>query len=282
MGIRTDLAIELREQTDETDGINLKTYDDEHLKVTHIKVTNDTGSKAIGKPIGTYINIDVPDLALHGGDYRLLEDLLLKELNTFSFAKNNILVVGLGNRNVTPDTLGPASADRILATRHLSKELREQTGLLGLKDVSVILPGVLGQTGIETLEIIKGIVENLKIEGVILIDAFAAGEITRLGTTIQLSDTGLSPGSGVGNNRKEISPATLKIPVLSIGVPTCVDAATLAKSFTGAPLKKGTEQMIVTPREIDLLIDRAASVLSKSINRYLQPDTERDLLLSIV
>lgn len=282
MGIRTDLAIELGNNQRDTNGINIQTKINNQLTVTHIKVLNQQGSAALGKPIGNYINIDVPDLTMHGGEYLLLEKTILDELKTLSFAENDFLVAGLGNRNITADTLGPATADSILATRHLSAELRKQTGLEKLKNVSVIMPGVLGQTGIETLEIIKGIIKSAHIKALLVIDAFAASDLSRLGTTIQLTDAGISPGSGVGNNRSEISKNTLGIPVIALGVPTCVDATTLALSFTSGPLKKNAESMIVTPKEIDMLIDRAAAVISRAVNCFLQPDTERDLLLSIV
>ncbi len=278
---RTDLAIELKENAVRCSGIRQSVRRIEQITVTEISVIDQEGSRNLGRPIGRYINIEVPDLTLQGGDMHTLEQTIIGCLSSFSFAKDNILVAGLGNRNITPDTLGPATADGILATRHLSKELRRQTGLATLKNVSVVLPGVLGQTGIETGEILKGIIKAADIQGLVIIDAFAAGDPARLGTTIQLCDTGISPGSGVGNNRKEISPATMGIPVIALGVPTCVDAVTLVRSLTDAPIQQ-SKTMIVTPREIDMLIDRCAAVLSRAINCFLQPDTDRDLLLSLV
>ncbi len=279
---RTDLAIELKEQASDLSGIESQTVKNGLLTVTKIKVTSEKGSKTIGRPIGTYINIDVPDLCLHGGEYGQLEEIIIEALNGFKFPKNNILVAGLGNRKITPDTLGPATADSVLATRHISEDLKKQTGLSTLKNVSVILPGVLGQTGIETVEIIKGVIASAKIEGLIVIDAFAASDVKRLATTIQLCDTGISPGSGVGNNRKEISETTLGIPVIAVGVPTCVDASVIAASVTGYKDNGEKVNMIVTPREIDILIDRSATVLSRAINFFLQPDTDRELLISVV
>ena len=279
---RTDLAIELKEQAQDLSGIESETKQIELLTVTKIKVNNQKGSKTIGRPIGTYINIDVPDLCLHGGEYNLLEECIIDALCSFDFPKDNILVAGLGNRKITPDTLGPATADSVLATRHISEDLKKQTGLDSLNSVSVILPGVLGQTGIETLEIIKGVVASANIKGLIVIDAFAASDVKRLATTVQLCDTGISPGSGVGNNRKEISKNTLGIPVIAIGVPTCVDAGVLAASITGYSETETKADMIVTPREIDILIDRSATVLSRAINFFLQPETDRELLVSVV
>ncbi len=274
MLLRTDLAVELKEQAKAEKPIECITEEHGCLKVTEIKVKTKEEANALKRAIGTYINIDVPDLVFHSGEYNLLEDLIVKKLLSFSFPKNNILVAGLGNKNITPDTLGPAVANRILATRHLSSELKKETGLTELYNVSVITPGVLGQTGIETKEIIRGIVKTANIEGVLLIDAFAASDINRLATTIQLCDSGISPGSGVGNNRLEISQATMGIPVIAVGVPTCVDIGNLLGG------KKGN--MIVAPRDIDLLIERSAEVLSRAINRFLQPKIEREFLMSIV
>ena len=273
---RSDLAVELNSRVSDTNGIICETEKNSIITVTRIKVINEQGEKSLGKPKGNYGNIDIPDLLYHGGDYEELEKIIIKEMRNFSFPENNVLVAGLGNRNITPDALGPAVADKILATRHLSPYLRRQTGLTGLKDVSVIQPGVLGQTGVETLEILKGVISSCNAEGLIVIDAFAAAEPKRLGTTIQLSDSGISPGSGVGNDRKEISQKTVGIPVIAVGVPTCLDAALFGNE------QKRETPMIVTPREIDMLIDRAADTLSLSLNCFLQPHTDRSLLLSIV
>ncbi len=274
MLFRTDLAVELNKQVKSKKPIECITEERGQLKITEIKVKTGEEANSLKRPIGTYINIDVPDLIFHSGEYNLLEDLITEKLCSLNFPKNNILVAGLGNKNITPDTLGPCVANRILATRHLSKELKEETGLKELYNVSVIMPGVLGQTGIETKEIIKGVVKAANIEGVLLIDAFAANDINRLATTIQICDSGISPGSGVGNNRAEISKATMGIPVIAVGVPTCIDIGNL---FSG---KKGN--MIVAPRDIDLLIDRSAEVLSRAINRFLQPKIEPEFLMSIV
>ena len=270
--LRTDLAIELREQLKEDKKIECVTEEHGLIKVTEIKVKTEEEAKALNRAVGTYVNIDVPDLTLHSGEYTELEEIIKNKLNNFLFPKNNILVAGLGNRNITPDLLGPATANNILATRHLTSELKEETGLSGLYNVSVITPGVLGQTGIETKEIIKGVVNSANIEGIVVIDAFAASDINRLATTIQLCDSGISPGSGVGNNRLEISQKTMGVPVIAVGVPTCADIGGLL----------GGKNMIVSPRDIDMLIDRSAAVLSSAINCFLQPKIPRDFLLSIV
>lgn len=276
MDARSDLAVELNSRVTDTSGIICTTEKLGIITVTKIRVINKQGEKSLGKPMGNYVNVDIPDLLYHGPNYEELENIIVKELTDFSFPKDNVLVAGLGNRSITPDALGPKVSEKILATRHLSPYLKEQTGLTSLKSVSVIQPGVLGQTGIETLEIIKGVIASSDARGLIVIDAFAAAEPERLGTTIQLCDSGISPGSGVGNDRKEISEKTVGIPVIAVGVPTCLDAA-----LFGSSTKRSTP-MIVTPREIDLLIDRAAATLSASLNLFLQPSTDKTLLLSIV
>ncbi len=275
---RSDLAVELKSNIEENSGIDSESERFGILTVTRIKVKNEEGSHAIKKPVGTYINIDIPDLLYHGGDYIELENIIIKECSKLLLIKNNILVAGLGNRNITPDALGPKVADRILATRHISNEIKQQTGLKNLKNVSVIQPGVLGQTGVETAEILKAVINASFAESLVVIDSFAAADAKRLGTTIQICDSGISPGSGVGNNRHEISKNTVGVPVIAIGVPTCLDAAL----FAGGSIKGKKAPMIVTPREIDLLIDRASNVISNAVNLFLQPDTDRNILLSIV
>lgn len=275
---RSDLAVELKSNIEENSGIDSESERFGILTVTRIKVKNEEGSRAIKKPVGTYINIDIPDLLYHGGDYIELENIIIKECSKLLSCKNNILVAGLGNRNITPDALGPKVADRILATRHISNEIKQQTGLKNLKNVSVIQPGVLGQTGVETAEILKAVINASFAESLVVIDSFAAADAKRLGTTIQICDSGISPGSGVGNNRHEISKNTVGVPVIAIGVPTCLDAAL----FAGGSIKGKKAPMIVTPREIDLLIDRASNVISNAVNLLLQPDTDRNILLSIV
>lgn len=273
---RSDLAVELKNRVKDKEGISSQSEKFGIITVTRISVTNEHGANSLGKPVGNYINVDIPDLLYHGGEYNELIEIIINELNALPFCKDDILVAGLGNRNITPDALGPQVAERILATRHISPYLKRQTGLSSLKNVSVIQPGVLGQTGVETLEILRGVINSCGAKALLVIDSFAAAKPSRLGTTIQLCDSGISPGSGVGNDRKEISPATVGIPVIAVGVPTCLDAALFGAN------NKSRSPMIVTPREIDLLIDRASSVIATALNCFLQPDTDRNILLSIV
>lgn len=195
--------------------------------------------------------------------------------------KENLLIAGLGNTDITPDAVGPLTVKHILATRHISGQFAENIGLKGLKSVSVIAPGVLGQTGIETTELIKGAIAAVKPDAVIVIDALAAMSAERLFKTVQLCDTGISPGSGVKNARREISGKTLGIPVIAIGVPTVTDADSLAYELTGKEPEKSCD-MFVTPKEVDLLCDRISEILSSALNRFLQPEIEEDIISQLV
>lgn len=276
MQLRTDLALEAREFVDEKEeGVVVKEEEQDGIKISEIKILNQKAAKKMNKPIGTYITAELAPLTdnLRDGDSKaeyigkLIEPLLPKE--------GTILIAGIGNETITPDALGPKSADNILATRHITGELKRSLGLSGLRSVAILAPGVLGQTGIETGELIKSVVESIKPSAVIAIDALASRSLSRLGCTIQISDAGISPGSGVGNHRLSLNKETMGIPVIGIGVPTVVDAQTLALELIpeaklsyqqkGLVSPRG-EQMIVTPREIDLLIERASRLVGMSLN----------------
>ena len=220
---RTDLALERREifrknnNLEEIDGIEIENKEiDPNLKVTKVDITNQNGEQAIGKPIGTYITIDIQKLRLaEEAEIQKSAEILSEELkeiiNKHIESKDDILVVGLGNIYVTPDSLGPKVINDIDVTRHIIKYIDENS-----RPVSAISPGVLGTTGIETLEILEGVVKEIKPKILIVIDALASRSIERISSTIQLSDTGIVPGAGVGNTRKEISKNTLGIPVIAI------------------------------------------------------------------
>ncbi len=285
MDIRTDLALEQKEtKKGEIAGVISTEEKTGALTVTRIKVTDEHGAAALKKSIGDYITVEIPPIDRHGGQWSQTVQVVVKELRALLGQTNGtVLVVGIGNTDITPDALGPKTALGVLATRHISRELCSQIGLDGLKSVAVLAPGVLGQTGMELQEIIKGAVENIKPCAVIAVDALAARRVSRLGRTVQLSNTGISPGSGVNNARKELSRKTLGIPVIAMGVPTVVDARTLIYDFCGSTPKGSTdENMIVTPREIDLMIDRAAELLSFSINVCLQPETDPEIIRALV
>lgn len=224
---RTDLALERREiirknnNLEEIDGVEIDNEEiDENLKVTKVNITNQNGEQAIGKPIGTYITIDIQKLRLaEEAEIQKSAEVLSKDLkeiiNKHIAPKDDILVVGLGNMYVTPDSLGPKVINDIDVTRHIIKYLPQYIDE-NSRPVSAISPGVLGTTGIETLEILEGVVKEIKPKLLIVIDALASRSIERISSTIQLSDTGIVPGAGVGNTRKEISKKTLGIPVVAI------------------------------------------------------------------
>ena len=235
--IRTDLALEVRESFPEDDveikGVILTEDIDEEnkIRISTVEIKDEAGAQAMGKPIGTYITIEAPDLDNSSEDYhKPVSDLISENLRklTGKLNRDDVLVVGLGNREVTPDALGPQVVDNLFVTRHLIREYGEefrQRNQLG--SVSAISPGVMGQTGMESLEIIKGVIQETNPKLIIVIDALASRSVSRLNTTVQIADTGISPGSGVGNNRKALNQESLGVKVIAIGVPTVVDAATI-------------------------------------------------------
>ena len=304
---RTDMADERRDiykkangLEDEIPGIETtEKQENENIKTSIVKITNEDGQKAIGKPIGTYITFDLKNLRYADDDeIDQTSNIISKEIKRIIDEKvssqDEILVVGLGNEYVTADSLGPKVVSEIEVTRHLLKYAPECV-VPGARSVSSIAPGVLGTTGIETLEIIKGITENVKPKLIIVIDSLASKSIERISSTIQISDTGIVPGAGVGNTRKELSVNTLGIPVIAIGVPMVVELATLVSDGINIFIKKlqekaesndylnklqqedkyeevkellnvGDYNMIVTPKEIDDLIENMGNIVSKSIN----------------
>ena len=289
---RTDLALDAAVLTnakpeDKIDGVLVNTYQKNDVTVTKVQITNSNGEKAIGKRCGNYITIE-DSLLRHGKQNSTdSEDAFVCELEEIirQHKHDVIFVVGLGNRFVTPDSLGPKVSDGIEVTRHLKKS--------GIK-LCTVSPGVLGITGIETGEIIEGITHKTKPDIIIAIDALASGSMSRICTTIQIADSGITPGGGVGNKRKELSERTLGVPVIAIGVPTVVDAATVANdamehlidaaggavevdhilqddAMRLALIKKSVSpyfgELIVTPSEIDSVIDHVAGIISRGINR---------------
>lgn len=288
MNARTDLAIEKDSfiSGDRPKGIRRKIFETEKTKVTKISVLDKEAAEVIGKPVGEYITVELDEFSY---DTELLDDRM-KSISTqisslLPKGDGTVLVAGIGNKDITPDALGPRCAEGIFSTRHITSELAEEIGLDRLNPVCSLATGVLGQTGIETGEIIKSVADAIKPKAVIVIDALAAAGLERLGRTVQITDTGITPGSGVGNKRAEISKNTLGVPVIAIGVPTVVDAVTLAKDMTGnntATESAEAQNMMVTPREIDVMIERAAKLISLCVNCALQPETDPELLLSVV
>ncbi len=282
---RTDLALEQREMHEALpEGVDCEEIKKGDAVITKITVKNELGAAALNKPIGVYITVEVPPFTDSLGDEELIS-ALAENLSELIPKKGSALIVGLGNREITPDALGPKAAAEILATRQIGPELQRIAGIEGIRSVSVLAPGVLGQTGIEVFNVLHALTQEIKPCFLIVIDALASRYLKRLGCTVQMCDSGIEPGAGVGNARKEISQKTLGVPVIAIGVPTVVDAATLVTDLTGGDGKIAEpdgRQMIVTPREVDLLISRAASVVADCINRALHPEINPQLIKELL
>ena len=306
---RTDLAVERTNlyrkanKLEEIDGIETEDQEiNENIKVSRVKITNENGEQAIGKKKGVYVTIDLKDLKVADEDeIQKASETLSNELKTLIQnhvqSKDDIMVVGLGNIYVTPDSLGPKVINEIDVTRHIIKYLPQYIDE-NARPVTAISPGVLGTTGIETYEILKGIVDNVKPKLIIVIDALASRSIERISSTIQISDTGIVPGAGVGNTRAEISERTLGIPVIALGIPTVVESAVLVNDCLDLLIEKMQNEaksnvylnqlkeqdnyekikdvlnpqnynMIVTPKEIDDLIENMKDVVARGINMSL-------------
>jgi spore protease len=242
-------------------------------------IDTENGAKTLGKPKGTYVTIEAPNLNAEGEDYhseiayRLAD--IVGGMMRFKKEDASILVVGLGNRMVTPDSLGPAVADHMMITRHIVKEFGSYAfGRDKVKSVSAIVPGVMAQTGMESVEIVKGIIRETKPDHIVAVDALAARNTKRLMRTIQVSDSGITPGSGVGNHRHGLNEKTLGVPVIALGVPTVVDAETIVNDAVndisdnteGGRIYRNLNMMFVTPKDIDESINRLASTISDALN----------------
>ncbi|MDO4313413.1 MAG: GPR endopeptidase [Eubacteriales bacterium] len=309
--VRTDLALEEKERfasdNVEIPGVVLEeSYDEEReIRITTVRIKTEKGAKTMGKPVGTYITLEAPNMSVPDEGYHqeVSEELMkfLKQLVKEDKDKEySVLIVGLGNRQVTPDALGPYVVDNLNITRHIIKEYgRYAVDEQNVKLVSAIVPGVMGQTGMETVEIVKGVVAETKPDFVIAIDALAARSSKRLNRTIQIADTGIHPGSGVGNHRNAINEETIGVPVIAIGVPTVVDAATIVNDSmenliaaleTSETLRgvgvvmqgyNATEKyelvkelisphlngMFVTPKDIDDTVRRISFTISEALNQ---------------
>lgn len=215
-------------------------------------------------------------------DYDELKNDIKNSLFSF-FEKEwkSFFVIGLGNREITPDSIGPLTAEKILATRHIAGEFAENLGLSNLKSTSVLVPNVLGKTGLETGEFIATMTEKIKPDAVIAIDALATSSINRLFRTVQITNGGISPGSGVKNSRKELSFKTLNVPVIAVGVPTVMTAESLAFELCKTE-PEINDEMIVTPKDNDLLCHRISEILASALNEVLQPDLDKEILKALV
>lgn len=273
MNGRTDLALEAAAVCGEAEGIEQTVEQTEGVTVTRTVIRSPQAAQRLGKPLGQYITVEVPPLS---DDEKRLEQharRIAQELTALLPAEGAVLVAGLGNAAITPDALGPQAADMVLATRHIQGEWARSLGLDDLRPVAVFPAGVLGKTGVESGELVRGLCRALAPAAVIAVDALAARSLSRLGCTVQLCDTGIAPGSGVGNNRRALTRELLGVPVIGMGVPTVVDAATLAQEVSGAPAadRQAAARMIVTPREVDVMVRRAARLVAMTINAALQP-----------
>ncbi len=296
MSIRTDLALERLELNGKITPTGVKKHEEtkQGILIVNVEVETDEAAALLNKPKGQYITFNVSDFKTPSENFMSEVETVAEELSKI-FPQNDkgVLIVGLGNSDITPDALGPKAISYMFATRHIDDDLKKSIGLEGIKPVCVIAPGVLGQTGIETAEITASLAKQLKPSFIIVIDALAAKSIERLGTTIQVSNTGISPGSGVQNRRKELSENTLGVPVISIGVPMVVDMTTIAYDLLGEGNPNNSSKsnpivsdrgrtMMVTPREIDVVIEHAAKMVAYSINKALQPTLSLDDLVALV
>lgn len=268
MGYRTDLAAEARAEYGQLDGVEVRTRTREDVTVTETVISTAEAGEKLGKSPGRYVTIELSGLKTGDIDEEDAGRLIAEELKPM-LCEGGALIAGLGNRRVTPDALGPRAADGVLATRHIAAALKEFAGIENTRPVSVIATDVLGRTGVETLELLRGAVGEIKPAFVIAVDALASLSTERLGTTVQICDAGISPGSGVGNRRAELSQKTLGVPVIAVGVPTVVDAATVAADYSGGYFQQ--RGFFVTPREVDALVDTAARIVSRGINEALNP-----------
>lgn len=311
MSIRTDLALEAHEvckeeaeKEAEIDGVDVDIQKDGSITITKIKITNSNGVDALGKPIGQYITIESPNLKYSVSDYEKTCEKIAETLCGLIGEQDDapILIAGLGNTEITPDALGPVVMSKLIITRHMKKHMGDYFGS-DFSNVCAIAPGVLGTTGIETASVIKGVVCEIKPSVIIAVDALAARSVDRISTTIQISDTGIQPGAGVGNRRDSLDEHTLGIKVISVGVPTVVDAATIARDSLDAALEemgrnsfsdgekeniiesslsKNISGLVVTPKDIDLVIERAAKTVANGINLAVHKNLTFDDIESFV
>jgi spore protease len=324
---RTDLAVEIKElhKLTEDDGFIEEEVTLKGISISRVKVVAEKAEKILGKPKGTYITVDFNGAFSDDETHTNAVDITAQEISSLLYKKDEaqdknkgVLVIGLGNAHLTSDAIGPKTVENLVVTRHLKEHVPELFKSLELKETSALAPGVLGQTGIETAEIVRAAIEKVKPEAVIIIDALASRRLSRLCSTIQISNTGITPGSGVGNNREEISEKTVGVPVISIGIPTVVDAATLTADTISIALEKLKEQcdkededeiikilnsfnnndgseiirkslspydlnLIVTPKDIDALMQKSSKLLGLALNKALHgglSQEEINMLLS--
>ena len=316
--MHTDLAIEIKEmhKLSENDGFSEEEFTTKGITVSRVKISGDKAAEQLNKKKGEYITIDLKDAFSDTETHTSAVDVTASEIEKLIYQdghdgkEKSALVVGLGNKLLTSDSVGPKAIENLLVTRHIKEHMPELFKTLNLNSVSALIPGVLGQTGIETFEIVKSTTEKIKPDVIIVVDALASRRMNRLCRTIQISNTGICPGSGVGNKRDELSQQSLGIPVISIGIPTVVDAATLTADTIELALEKiklqldennaeiidafnafeendGDEiirdtlspfdlNLIVTPKDIDRLMEKCARLLGLALNKALHGGLEQE------
>ena len=286
---RTDLAMESLDAHNSFPGVDVHRWEESDIQLSEVVIHTQEAAKSLDKPCGTYLTLECALLREHDPDARIaMANLLGEELSRMLTPSQDapVLVVGLGNRGVTPDSLGPAAIDKTLVTRHM---LGSEYAHSGMRSVCAIAPGVLGVTGVETVEMVESLALKLHPRSILCIDSLAARDSARIGCTVQVSNTGIQPGSGVGNHRKPLTKERLGVEVIAVGVPTVIYAATLARDAFA--LLAGEERqeealgamerelrdtdlgnLIVTPRDIDAIVKNCATLIAGGINRALQPN----------
>lgn len=277
MNIRTDLAVEAHElsrgEAEEISGVTVKSSSHGSISRTVVDVVSDEGAKTLGKAKGRYITIEAPELKHSLDDYEEVCRLIAEELKGMGCGDGVTLVAGLGNRDITPDAIGSRVVSELVVTYHMHSLMPEAMEP-GFGSVCAIAPGVMGTTGIETAEIIKSVADHVKPDLIIAVDALAGADISRVCTTVQIADTGIQPGAGVGNNRRGLNESTLGIKVIAVGVPTVIAAELLS----GRELEEGFSQLMVTTRDIDLVVKRMSKTIANGINMALHKGlTLRDI-----
>lgn len=301
---RTDLAVEAREMmADEVrssaEGISVDERMEDGIKVTRVRVSSEAGARALGKKQGEYVTLEAQGIRYKDSVLEeRLTDLLAEELARMVPSRGAVLVVGLGNRMSTPDALGPRTMEEVFVTRHM-RDILPENAMRKVRSVCTFAPGVLGVTGIETAEILRGVVEHVRPSAIVAVDALASSSSERIATTVQLSDTGIHPGSGVGNRRLGIDAESMGVPVIAVGVPTVIYASTIALDILHGLERTGqvacrfargervTEErrrailrdnmpsmlgrLMVTPRDIDRLIADMARIIGRAVNKALHP-----------
>ncbi len=282
VNFRTDLAIESNQHCfDNIEGVYFSSEKMHDMNISRMTVKSEKAANKLRKPKGEYITVEGLPMTDNFRDASVQIKEISKLISPLIPEKGTILVIGIGNTNITPDALGPAAAECVIATRHISKEIAKSSGLDKLRSVAVLSPGVLGQTGIDVSEIILSLTKSLEPSAVIAIDALCCASPSHLGKTIQISSSGIEPGSGIGNKRPSLNKSTIGIPVIGIGMPTVADITPLASKFseTDKTKKSGySDSLIVTPKEIDLLIARSSRLIGMAVNCAIQKNYSFEVL----